>query len=71
MQAGKKKLVLDHLIVQKMDDDDAAGDDVQSILTFGAKALFEEGDQGAHDIICTFFNAGVVDCLKFSPRYGS
>lgn len=54
MQAGKKKLVLDHLIVQKMDEDDAAGDDVQSILTFGAKALFEEGAQGAHDIICTF-----------------
>ena len=46
MQTGKKKLVLDHLIVQKMDDEDSAGDDVQSILTFGAKALFEEGEQG-------------------------
>lgn len=53
MQTGKKKLVLDHLIVQKMDDDDGAGDDVQSILTYGAKALFEEGDQGIHDIICS------------------
>lgn len=37
MQTGKKKLVLDHLIVQKMDDEDSAGDDVQSVLTFGAK----------------------------------
>jgi len=55
MQTGKKKLVLDHLIVQKMDDEDSAGNDVQSILTFGAKALFEEEDQGAHDIICTCF----------------
>lgn len=55
MQTGKKKLVLDHLIVQKMDDEDSAGDDVQSILTYGAKALFEEGGQGAHDITCLRF----------------
>ncbi|KAJ7102108.1 SNF2 family DNA-dependent ATPase [Mycena belliarum] len=52
VQVGKKKLVLDHLIVQKMDDDDDAGDNVQSILTFGAKALFE-ADAGARDIIYT------------------
>ena len=55
MQTGKKKLVLDHLIVQKMDDEDSPGDDVQSILTFGAKALFDEGEQGAHDIVCVCF----------------
>ena len=52
MQAGKKKLVLDHLIVQKMDDDENGGDDLTSILTFGAKALFEEGNQGSKDIVC-------------------
>ena len=34
--------MLDHLIVQKMDDEDGAGENVQSILTFGAKALFDE-----------------------------
>ncbi|KAG2075089.1 hypothetical protein BDR04DRAFT_1133497 [Suillus decipiens] len=50
MLTGKKKLVLDHLIVQKMDDDDGAGEDLQSILTFGAKALFEEGDESSKDI---------------------
>ncbi|KAG2159672.1 uncharacterized protein EDB93DRAFT_1111462 [Suillus bovinus] len=51
MLMGKKKLVLDHLIVQKMDDDDDAGEDLQSILTFGAKALFEEeGDRSSKDI---------------------
>ncbi|KAG1757761.1 SNF2 family N-terminal domain-containing protein [Suillus lakei] len=50
MLMGKKKLVLDHLIVQKMDDDDGAGEDIQSILTFGAKVLFEEGDQSSKDI---------------------
>lgn len=52
MQAGKRKLVLDHLIVQKMDDDENGGDDLRSILTFGARALFEEGDQGSKDIVC-------------------
>lgn len=52
VQAGKKKLVLDHLIVQKMDDDENGSDDLKSILTFGAKALFEEGDQGSKDIVC-------------------
>ncbi|KAJ7487418.1 SNF2 family DNA-dependent ATPase [Mycena galericulata] len=52
VQVGKKKLVLDHLIVQKMDDDDDAGDNVQSILTYGAQALFE-ADAEARDIIYT------------------
>jgi hypothetical protein len=54
---GKKKLVLDHLIVQKMDDDDGAGEDLQSILTYGAKALFEEEDQSSKDIACTYIIA--------------
>ncbi|KAF8973574.1 hypothetical protein BDZ97DRAFT_1690769 [Flammula alnicola] len=50
MQIGKKKLVLDHLIVQKMDDDDEnGGEDVQSILTYGAQALFDS-EQDARDI---------------------
>lgn len=53
MQIGKKKLVLDHLIVQKMDDnEEGGGDHVQSILTFGAQALFEELEQDSRDIIC-------------------
>jgi hypothetical protein len=50
VQTGKKKLVLDHLIVQKMDDEEG-GEDVNSILTYGAKALFED-DQAAKDITC-------------------
>ncbi|KAI0720008.1 SNF2 family N-terminal domain-containing protein [Cerioporus squamosus] len=45
MQAGKKKLVLDHLIVQKMDDESGSKEDVKSILMFGAKALFEENEE--------------------------
>ena len=54
MQIGKKKLVLDHLIVQKMDDDDDdGGENVQSILTYGAQALFES-EEASRDITCKF-----------------
>ncbi|KAJ3911523.1 P-loop containing nucleoside triphosphate hydrolase protein [Lentinula edodes] len=51
MQIGKKKLVLDHLIVQKMDDDESAGENVQSILTYGAQQLFNESNGNSRDII--------------------
>lgn len=51
IQTGKKKLVLDHLIVQKINDDDD-NNDVQSMLTFGAKALFDETNDENRDINC-------------------
>jgi chromodomain-helicase-DNA-binding protein 4 len=51
MQIGKRKLVLDHLIVQKMDDEDGPGDDMQSIITYGAKALFDS-NADEQTIIC-------------------
>ncbi|KAJ4485941.1 SNF2 family DNA-dependent ATPase [Lentinula aciculospora] len=51
MQIGKKKLVLDHLIVQKMDDDESAGENVQSILTYGAQQLFDESNGHAREIV--------------------
>ncbi|KAG7450689.1 uncharacterized protein BT62DRAFT_985010 [Guyanagaster necrorhizus] len=53
VQVGKKKMVLDHLIVQKMDDDDSAGENVQSILGYGAQALFESGNESTNDIAYT------------------
>lgn len=54
MQIGKKKLVLDHLIVQKMDDDaDSPGENVESILTYGAQALFD-ANQAAKEIQCKY-----------------
>jgi chromodomain-helicase-DNA-binding protein 4 len=49
MQVGKKKLALDHVIVQKMDED--GGEDVQSILTFGAQQLFEQAQED-RGIVC-------------------
>ncbi|KZT32157.1 hypothetical protein SISSUDRAFT_1037926 [Sistotremastrum suecicum HHB10207 ss-3] len=42
IQTGKKKMALDHLIVQKMEDEEGPGENIQSILTFGAQALFAE-----------------------------
>lgn len=52
IQIGKKKLVLDHLIVQKMDyDEDNGGEDLKSILTYGAQALFSS-EEGSRDIAC-------------------
>ncbi|KAJ2932680.1 hypothetical protein H1R20_g4415, partial [Candolleomyces eurysporus] len=51
MQIGKKKLVLDHLIVQKMDDDeDSPGENMESILTYGAQALFDS-EQVAKELV--------------------
>ncbi|KAI5853165.1 P-loop containing nucleoside triphosphate hydrolase protein [Morchella snyderi] len=49
MQIGKRKLSLDHLIIDRMGADGADDDqvDVESVLRFGARALFE--DEGALD----------------------
>lgn len=64
MQAGKKKLVLDHLIVQKMDDESGSKEDVKSILMFGAKALFEENEETvAREVHCELNVALLI------PRY--
>ncbi|KAH8835703.1 SNF2 family DNA-dependent ATPase [Flagelloscypha sp. PMI_526] len=49
MQKAKGKLVLDHVIVQQMDDEDEIGDDLNSLLARGAQALFDD-EQGARDI---------------------
>ena len=60
MQIGKKKLALDHIIVQKMDDE--LGEDVQSILTFGAQQLFQ--DEGTdRGITCSWMHR-----VKFTSK---
>lgn len=51
MQIAKKKLVLDHLIVQKMDEEEPT-EDLQSILTYGLKALYDNEAQQHTDITC-------------------
>ncbi|KAF4454331.1 hypothetical protein F53441_3147 [Fusarium austroafricanum] len=42
MQIGKKKMALDHALIESMDDDELAGDDLESILKHGAQALFDD-----------------------------
>ncbi|KAF9191017.1 hypothetical protein BGZ51_007850 [Haplosporangium sp. Z 767] len=50
VQIGKKKMILDHLIVERMEDDNLDPVDVESILKFGAKALFEEESNTNEDL---------------------
>ena len=45
MQIGRKKMALDHALIESMDDDDLAGDDLESILKHGAQALFDDDYQ--------------------------
>lgn len=46
MQMGRKKLALDHVLIQEMDADDAEQNDLVSVLRHGATELFEDsGDQ--------------------------
>ncbi|KAF4943740.1 hypothetical protein F66182_18717, partial [Fusarium sp. NRRL 66182] len=42
MQIGKKKMALDHVLIEKMDADEDEGLDLESILKHGAEALFED-----------------------------
>lgn len=49
MQIGKKKMALDHVLIQSMDDQEDAGKDLESILKHGAEALFDDNDK-ADDI---------------------
>jgi chromodomain-helicase-DNA-binding protein 4 len=46
MQIGKKKMALDHILIQQMDQEDEAGMDLESILRHGAAALFEDDNTG-------------------------
>lgn len=45
MQGGRKKMALDHALIESMDDDQLVGDDLESILKHGAQALFSDDFQ--------------------------
>jgi chromodomain-helicase-DNA-binding protein 4 len=53
MSSGKKKLMLDHVIVQNMDEEEAP-EDLEGMLLSGAKALFEDNDE--NDVVCAYFS---------------
>jgi superfamily II DNA or RNA helicase len=46
MQIGKKKMVLDHVLIDRMVSEEDDGQDLESILRHGAQALFEDDDSG-------------------------
>lgn len=69
MQAGKKKLVLDHLIVQKMDSEEDT-DNVSSILAYGANLLFKEDENDeSRNINCTWILSLVLSMLTTFCRF--
>lgn len=45
MQKGKKKLALDHVLIERMEADEDE-EDLESILRHGAQALFDDDDAG-------------------------
>lgn len=45
MQIGKKKMALDHVLIDQMDAEDDAGMDLESILRHGTEALFQDDSQ--------------------------
>lgn len=49
MQMGRKKLALDHVLIQEMDADDADETDLVSVLQHGANKIFD--DDTAEDIV--------------------
>ncbi|KAF2092148.1 hypothetical protein K490DRAFT_53294 [Saccharata proteae CBS 121410] len=49
VQIGRKKMALDHVVVEALDDEDFEDKDFESVLKYGAKELFSE-DSAAHDI---------------------
>ncbi|SPN97421.1 related to CHD1 - transcriptional regulator [Cephalotrichum gorgonifer] len=44
MQVGKKKMALDHALIDRMDTDDA-GEDLEGVLRHGAEALFSDSEK--------------------------
>lgn len=45
VQTGKRKLVLDHLVIQKVSEEEIEAHDVASILQYGAQELLTESDE--------------------------
>lgn len=58
MQIGRRKLALDHVLIQEMDADEADEQDLASVLRHGASELFD--DDGSHDIV---YDSASVDRL--------
>lgn len=58
VQVGRKKLALDHVLIQEMDADDAEQNDLVSVLRHGASELFK--DSSDQDIV---YDSASIECL--------
>ncbi|TLS24910.1 hypothetical protein PpBr36_08408 [Pyricularia pennisetigena] len=45
MQIGRKKMALDHVLIETMDDEEVVPDDLESILKHGAEQLFNDDNE--------------------------
>lgn len=59
VEKSKKKMVLDHLVVDKINEKEMNSEDVESIIKFGLTALFDE-DSAPKDIV---YDSAAVDEL--------
>ncbi|TPX15668.1 uncharacterized protein E0L32_000002 [Thyridium curvatum] len=62
MQIGRKKMALDHALIESMDVEDDAGNDLESILKHGAESLFD----GEKKDVITYDSASVDKLLDRS-----
>ena len=68
MQTGKKKLVLDHLIVQKMDDESGSKEDVQRAIAELRAALPREGAVNTDPHVLEFYGSSDKSYHPASPH---
>lgn len=58
VQIGRSKMALDHVLIESLDQEEDAGQDLESILKHGAMALFEDNNDNA-----IHYNSASVDKL--------
>lgn len=64
-QIAKKKLILDHLVVQKLEEETLDEKDVEGVLRFGAEQLFaEEGENTNNEMTIVYDDAAVDKLLE-------
>jgi superfamily II DNA or RNA helicase len=63
MQIGRRKMMLDHVLIEKMDAADDEGVDVESILRHGAAALFNDDENNNNEARDIRYDTASVDKL--------
>ncbi|KAJ3151392.1 hypothetical protein HDU86_006092 [Geranomyces michiganensis] len=69
LEVGKKKLVLNHLLIAPMAGEEEVPEDISSIIRYGAKALFEETEATASESQIKYDDAEVDKLLDRSAIF--